>query len=491
MKNIFLIILIALVGFSQLMVLRSDAFSNNSNGRVVLWWATSGSSDKQMLEIVQEFQLWLTANHLPDIDVRLDRANRGDEKFFIQAVNGVAADLVDAYGPSALRFDDSGLLAPIEEPWTKTYSHFTNIRSEYFRDGQLIAVPREVNLNILWVNKACFSKLGMAQPPERWDFDTFEKIGIAYDKKANEGLKKRKYFFLDNLGWLYENQRHSIGASDFNETLTAGAFDSPELITLFERIRKWETVDHLIPSRAEAADFTVDTGVGFASFQVFVRGDIALTGPGRWMTQQLRNMNSKIEIGGVELPHGGFPNASGINQMVGIYRGTKHLKEAKLFLQFLTTPGFSQFLVDKPGSLPPNPSMTYESHPDFIQPKGHENEWAYHEAFNKVAKNLMVPKEYSPFLPFSHYSKSVNDSLDAYRTGLISSSEALKQIQSAITLKMKINLERHPELQAKYHEACQRQKKIDELKIKGLKIPLAMIDNPFLRIYYKSIGRAE
>ena len=52
-------------------------------------------------------------------------------------------------------------------------------------------------------------------------------------------------------------------------------------------------------------------------------------------------------------------------------------------------------------------------------------------------------------------------------------------------------VKRHPEKKAAYLAALERQKKIDSLREAGKKIPLALVDNVFLKRYYKDKGLGE
>jgi hypothetical protein len=47
----------------------------------------------------------------------------------------------------------------------------------------------------------------------------------------------------------------------------------------------------------------------------------------------------------------------------------------------------------------------------------------------------------------------------------------------------------HEELKPRYIAALKRQAVIDEAKAKGEKIPLELVDNPFLKKYYRETGK--
>jgi multiple sugar transport system substrate-binding protein len=486
MKNLFLFVLGALLVFTQYQNSRSRESIDARGGPVVLWWATGDGLI--MASIPGQFRAWLSNQGLTDIDLRLDTANRGRQKFLMQGVTGVAADLTDFYGWELLAYDEVGLIAELTEPWISKVPRYVQATPQYQRDGRTLGLPRSINFNLIWVNRAAFRRVGMEEPPDRWDFDTFERIGIEYDRKANAGLARRKFFFFDGLGGRYENLLHAAGVSTYNETLTAPTHDNPAFIRVMERVSKWRNVDHLVPSVAEAASFNVEQGFGFAQFQVFARGDIAMTTPGRWMIQQLRRMNSRLEVRGIELPHGGFPCATAHVSGVGIYRGTKHRKEAGLFLKYLASPEYNRYIAGQLEALPPDPA--YAEHRDFIHPEGFTNEWPFHEAFAKQAKTILCPGENSPFVPVGLYDQKSYSLFDAHRNGLLSAPELARELDRALDSGMSNHLSKHPDLRGRYLEACQRQRKIDALKAKREQIPLELIDNPFLKAYLRYAGKA-
>jgi serine/threonine-protein kinase RIO1 len=80
----------------------------------------------------------------------------------------------------------------------------------------------------------------------------------------------------------------------------------------------------------------------------------------------------------------------------------------------------------------------------------------------------------------------------AYHSSGIGTPESVLVEQEVLIKKAIANhLARHPELKDRYLSDLETQRKIDALKAAGKKVPLALVANPFLRVYYQKTGRGE
>ncbi|MBL8993864.1 MAG: hypothetical protein JNM63_11025, partial [Spirochaetia bacterium] len=75
MQNLFLAILVTLTIFTQIIIYRDGFRSGEKSGLPVLYWVTDANPVRQ--EQVRLFRQWLTNNRYPDMEIRLDTANRG------------------------------------------------------------------------------------------------------------------------------------------------------------------------------------------------------------------------------------------------------------------------------------------------------------------------------------------------------------------------------------------------------------------------------
>lgn len=487
MRNLFLIILFCLVIFSQ--AIQFSQKKQRTSGVPVLYWLGLPNPDRPFQ--LRLFESWLSNRGLPSVEIRLDTLNQGISKVVVQGVAGVAGDLPEVYSGQLPILAQMGLLEPVDDI-AKTFglpetNYNPALHDDLYVDGKRYAYPCNMSLLLLLVNQNAFSKVGMSLPPYRWDFDAFEKIGRDYVSRANEKTQgKRLYYFADFLQW--PTLRRSLGVSHFNETLTGPALNDPRYRSLLERYKKWVFEDHLIPTQAEISSFSVDAG-GFSgySMQLFANGNFAMILNGRHAVVQFRQAGKSFPLSVSESPNGGYPNTAISSRMVTIFKGSKNIPEAKRFLAFFTSRELNMHLVTEGDALPPVPGFTDLE--EFTKPSGHENEWPLHQGFARALRENPIPTEYSPFLlNTAVYLPLESKFLGGFMTGVTTAEEALARFDEEVKKEMKRSLSQHPELKARYEEALVRQKKIDEIKKRGEKIPLDLVENTFLKKYYRDMG---
>jgi ABC-type glycerol-3-phosphate transport system substrate-binding protein len=187
-------------------------------------------------------------------------------------------------------------------------------------------------------------------------------------------------------------------------------------------------------------------------------------------------------------PYGKFPYASGNARAVMLYRGSKQKELAKSFLGFLRSPDYNMSIVNSADSLPPFPK--YMDTEEFLRPAKYTNEWKMHQAARDIANNNTFGREYSPFCLFVNYQTKETKVFQAFMNRIYTADVAVKQMNSDLNDEIRVFVKRHPYIQERYAKALEKQKLIDGYKARGEKIPVALIDNPFLREIYKKDGRA-
>ncbi len=489
MRNLFLTIIVILSIFTQYMQFKNDRKGLVNAGLPIVYWATD--MDAVRLTQVKLFRNWLKKNGYPDVDLRIDAANRGMDKMIIQGVTGVASDLLDPYTWDLPYLHSIGILenlGTVAKEFSITRDDFfPAIREAVEISGNLYGVPRNFNFFMNAVNVASFRKVDMVPPPYRMDAATFERIGKEFVSKSNKNRKRREVFFVHSVN--RECLWRSLGVSWFNETLTAGGLDTPGARESFDLIKKWTYQDHLLPTTAEMSSFSVDQGLGLPAIQLLVQGHFGMILIGRHVFIQLRKLSPQVEWMGSEPVHAGYPNTLCYSRPVALYRSGKSREAAKYFLAFLKSEEFNMHVVEDTDGLPPVPS--YIKRPEFLRPVGRTNEWPLHQAFARAADEIAITREVSPFVLPGPYIKKETACFDAFLSGLYTSGEASKIANDFINEEIATTIKRNSSLQKSYLAACERQKKIDLLKKAGKKIPLAWIDNPFLKRYYKDKGMTE
>ncbi len=487
MRILFIVICCALVGASLVVHWMNP---NVQSSVPIIYWVTDNNPARALQ--IKTFRDWLKKNNYQDIDLRIDTANGDMTKTIIQGVSGVAGDAIDCgtSGGNLVYLVETGIVEDVTEDGlkmgfdpSKTYE---SIRDDITVNGRQYVFPCNVYAALYFVNKGTFEKYGLKPPPMRWNFEEFEKFGREFVEVANKGQQRRTIFLCPDVPQI--NVARSLGEDIFNETLTAATVDRPGFVKAFELCYKWTYVDHLTPSAAEVASFSSQSGYGGLTFQLFNSGNYGMISTGRYALIQFRQFG-KMQLDAVEYPNGGYPNTTIGSRAAFVYKGGKHKDLAKYFLAYLASEDYNMNIVEDADSLPPNPIYTLRE--EYLRPKAYPNEWGVHEKFAKDAVDISIVLSKTPFGSNSRVYTHLWNSSSALMSQIYTPLETAKIAAERINEEITRNLDENPKLRAAYDEACGRQKKIDELKAAGKKIPLSLVSNPFHQKYYKDTGRAE
>jgi multiple sugar transport system substrate-binding protein len=486
MKYGFLIIFLALAAVSVGYGLMT---SEQSEGKPVIYWVTD--SNPARVEQVKLFEQWLKSHHYPDVDLRLDSANSDPTKKLIQGVSGVGSDIMDMSPSDLPLFHAVGILQDLTLSARKLgfdpIHSYAAVKPLIMVDDRQYAFPCNVSVAAYWINKATFERYGIPIPPRRWSLEEFERIGRRFVDAANSPGKPRTIFFASQVS--VPIIRRSLGLDDFNETLTRCTLDDPRAAQTLDLIRKWMYVDRILPTNADVASFATQAGYGGAALQLFNSGNYGMFQMGRYALIQLRQFGN-LQLSVSEPPNGGFRNTILVTRAAGVYAGSKHQDLADLFLAFLASKEYNMQIVRDSDALPPDPKYTHTE--EFRHPPKHPNEWGCHEVFADLAQTIAIAPAVSPFVLPSVVARWESQAYDAAVTsGRLSTTLACRQAARNINLEIQRSLKEDPSMNAPYERALQLQKKIEQYRLQGRKVPLGWIKNPFHRAYYLSKGWAE
>lgn len=457
---------------------------------------------------------------VPRVELRLDMANSDQTKKVIQGVSGVASDLIDVSGGGEMRYDHAlGLLTDLTPTaraggyWLdKTYPALASEITLVDSDGAVrqFLYPCNITVPTYIVNNATFRQYGFDPPTGAWTIDEFEKLGRAFVKKANQGRPRRTVFFAD---WIsLEITRAALGGSRFNETMTACTMDDQPSRQTLEKFHQWINVDHLIPSAADRASITTDSGYAGQSPQLFVSddpatGQLAQLFAGRYMlilfrtTNQTRRQLGKppLDLGIAEPPSAAFRCSMISTRAAAIYSGSKHPDLAELFLRFLASKDYNLQIVSDADSLPPDPA--YTTIDEFIAPKKYPEESNLHAPFAQAALQIAIGSSYSPFALDSEVSRIEREETSKFINQLQSLDTTLKSQTERVNDLIARRIHDDPSLKPLFDSLCEKQGRIDELKANiinradggkpipdEMKIPRELITNPFHLAYYEKRG---
>ncbi|MCC6240478.1 MAG: extracellular solute-binding protein [Phycisphaerales bacterium] len=464
---------------------------------------------------------------LPEARLALDMANRDPTKQIIQSVSGVAGDVQDIGSMQLPYFQEIGVTHDLTE-WGKelhfdpsrTYPALLTDITVPDQDEQLhqYLFPCNVTVGAFIINKEAFRQWGQPIPPRIWSLEEFERRGKAFVEAANKGQARRTVFFANGVPtsilWA------SLGGARFNETNTGCTLDSPACIKALELAHKWMFVDHLVPTAADTASFSSDSGYGGLIAQMFnnnehpERGQIGMMYAGRYLLIEFRKYDQVrkergqplIDYGLSEAPNGGFRNGYIMARGAFMYEGSPNKELAKYFLQFLASKPYNMQIVKDADGLPPDPQTTQTE--EYLRPPDHPNEWELHEGFAQMANEIAIGESYSPFILSATADRIMAACVDKYMQqtpleGFETAARTMAVATSQINDEMQRTITENPQLKPLYDKLMARQQRIDDLKQRitefetsspgqaipeDMRIPLKWINNPFHQAYYKHKG---
>lgn len=467
---------------------------------------------------------WPIRLKLPACEMRLDSATGDVSKRIIQGVSGVAGEIWDTFSGAALRpLVEIGLARDVTEPAlrlgydvSKTYPALLPELTVPDEHGQLrqYMFPCNVNTDLLIANLETFERHGLPPPPAKWTVEEFERHGLAFVKAANPPGTRIRAFFSGSL--QIDPLRYSAGGTTFDETLSAPRLASEPNRRVLALKYKWTYVDRLLPSAADLAATTAESGFGGIEPQLLNSGLYAMIQSGRWRIISFRDFNiartrtgqPPLRLSVSELPYYEMRcNNIGTRAAI-VYRGAKHGDLALLFQAYLASPEYNQQIVDDGDALPPLPQYTRGE--DFLRPRPDpakgiyaETEHAFHEPFATVGPELGVGGEYSPFINHARANQEINALVQGIMGNVRSVDDALQLADRRIEQEIQRNLRENPRLLPRYQQLRERQRTIDAMlaairaHLAGqpglalpdeLKLPAQWIDNPVLQRYYREKG---
>jgi multiple sugar transport system substrate-binding protein len=130
--------------------------------------------------------------------------------FQLYASNGQLAPIDDLV--------ESGAIDPSKYP--------ENLTDFYAYDGQQYAVPKDVDTNAMWINKALFAQAGVPLPSEDWTYDDYRSTAKAItDALGGQGVYGTAFYLFGQP--TFYNSVFADGGSIIDEDGTASGWDDP------------------------------------------------------------------------------------------------------------------------------------------------------------------------------------------------------------------------------------------------------------------------
>ncbi len=429
---------------------------------------------------------------VPRTEMRLDASSNDMSKKIIQSVSGIASDVMEVYGDGNVQFMASGgLVADVTDDAQRmgfgpdvTYQ---GMAASMMYEGRQYSFPRNPCTMMLWVNKETFAKYNQPLPPVRWDIEEFERRGKDFMAAVNPSGGRRTVFFAN---WISDFAlRRTFGLDVFNETMTRCVLNDPRTARTYALMKKWKDVDHLFPTSVERAGFATEGGLRGGDGQLFLDGRFGMIMSGRFQLFQFRSFEKPMQLAVVEGPHGGIPCNIFFSGEATVYRGSRNLDLAKLFLAFYASEDYSMQIVRDGDGLPPIPRYTKTD--EYLRPKDYPNEWGCHEVLAEDAIQHSISPTFSPFLQYNQVMQcewTVSGAVDADR---LTPEAGAHEVEERINRKLAENLADNPGLKEKHDEACAVQARIDAYRKEGRPVPRAWVTNPYHQWMYEKNGWFE
>lgn len=458
-------------------------------------WTAGLSQDR--VEQVEAFHNWLRASGYADqngelpFTVRLEATD--NQSVLIQAVSGVAGDLIDHV--PVKRFAPMEVLEDItqfaKENGLDPASGYGEAAGDLLTwNGRQYAYFCNLAARGLLVNLDTFARYGMEPPPEEWTPEEFERIGAEFVKRANRGRERQEVFFAGAMPQLLLPLGRSMGADKFNETMTAATLDRPEFARAIRIYRRWVEELHLIPTAAELASESAQgsSANGEATMQL-AAGRYAMILSGRYANMDLRRFSTPpFRMALCQYPMREYRNLVLTARCTAIYKGTKHREFAEIFLKFLADREYNNIIIRDSDGLPPNPKWA-ENNPAYASPAEYPQDGTLHRNELRWARTIGIPESISPYEPQNE--DKLTYAYEKVANGLATPEEALEQANRQLNYTIRTVAESSPKLAEQYRRECEIQRKIEERKREGRKIPARWITNPFHLKYYRDTGRLE
>lgn len=284
----------------------------------------------------------------------------------------------------------------------------------------------------------------------------------------------------------------SRGLDIYNETMTRCIANNDALKDAIRLFYKWTYVDRIAPTAADVASMNTDSGYGGADYSNFVSGKYAMIVMGRYClirfreVQEARNMT--IQFGVSQLPMYDYKNHPLSVRAAMPYRGSKQPELTKLFLRFLASKAYNQYIVEHADGLPPNPDIVSAEMRAIATKRPNEHDSSELEFI--WARTIGLPSYYSPYVKTGS-TNWLQNGINRYFNDRSSLDETLEYIETRYNSEIEISKKANPAMMKAWEEDWALQQKIDAFKKEGKKIPVEWIKNPFYVKYYRDRGMLD
>lgn len=348
-KSLKMVLVLAL---AAVMLVSWVAFSAAKT--VTITWGTDSKSGPSGFEM-REDVIKLFEERNPGIKVKLQQfVGAGAEwqnKVTTQMVAGNPPDVISAYGPTMIKWMDTGQLLCLDEYFDEEFlkdfpAEQINIQCRG-KDGHLYGVGPTGGLFALFYNKDLFDEAGVSYPDDSWDWDSLLEAAKKLTKKEAGKPVQYGYQVVGEFRWnigLFIWQNGGEMAPKGERRATEILIDQPKALEAMEFLHNMVYKHGVAPTPAEMGDLKAWNTFLFNKVAMQINGytDFKFNWEGA-------DFNWDIS----RLPKGPVGRANrGSSNGVMVYRRTKYPEEAIKFLRFRVSPEMQEKYAREESLLP-------------------------------------------------------------------------------------------------------------------------------------------
>ena len=312
MKFVIMMLLVVLlsVGFAQAQEPVTIRFASFQSGAVVEKWA------EQFAEFEAETGIHVEHEYVP--------SGESVQQYMTMAAGNQLPDVVMASAIWHRALAARGLFAPLtqeEFPNLDFADLWPTLLANYTYDGQIYGLPTDMDIQLVFYNKALFDAAGVDYPEPDWTWDDFadtaEQLSSGDGAGRIYGSANISPLLLSQMAWAY-------GGDVFDPETNVATLDTDGGRTAMELYNRLLVTDRSMPI-ADMEGVGMDTG----------RAAMGIYGP--WAAWYIFR-ESDIDWDVVPSPRGTEDAILAWGSSLAIFNTSEHKEEAARLIEFMLSP---------------------------------------------------------------------------------------------------------------------------------------------------------
>jgi multiple sugar transport system substrate-binding protein len=301
-------------------------------------------SQQAVVDAFHEISPKITVNvTVSDWDTYWDKLQTG-------IAGGDAPDVFAMDGPLFPDYQSRGVLLDLKPYIDKSGYDLGQLAdqavADFTTEGGQFGLPRDLNVVVLYYNKAMFDSAGIAYPDETWDWAKLVEVGKQLTVDTSGDGKADQWGFYTETSDMENYWSELVWQNGGDIIAPDGAttvLNSDAAVGGIQFLQDLIWKEKIMPEPALFAE------VGDA----FEQGKAAMEANGSWLVPT--HLAAGINLGIAPLPKGPAGQATSINPTgTVVYQGSKNPDAAWEFTKYLASPAAQTKLMELKASLPAN-----------------------------------------------------------------------------------------------------------------------------------------